>query len=331
MKFIDIVQIFIKSGDGGKGHVSFRHEKGVPMGGPDGGTGGKGGDVVFVTDPHLNTLLDFKYKRHFIAKNGANGMKYHRTGASAPNLIVKVPCGTLVKDADGDRLIADLTEPYKEYVVAPGGMGGQGNAEFATPTNQAPRYAQPGIPGIEMEVTLELKLIADVGIVGLPNVGKSTLISVISAAKPKIADYHFTTLVPNLGIVSVGDYRNYTVADIPGLIEGASDGKGLGIQFLRHVDRTKVLLFMLDATSEDPKADFKVLKNELKKYNPKMLKKKKIICFSKCDALNEEQTKLIKKIKFTDKDTKVLYISAVSGQNIEIIKNLMWDRLKEEN
>jgi GTP-binding protein len=330
MKFIDIVEIFIKSGDGGPGHVSFRHEKGVPKGGPDGGNGGKGGDVVFVTDPHLNTLLDFKYKRHFTANNGAHGGKYRKTGPSAKNLVIKVPCGTLLKSVETDKVIADLTEPYREYVIAPGGMGGLGNSEFATPTNQTPRYAQPGIPGVEMQLTLELKLIADIGIVGLPNVGKSTLISVISAAKPKIADYHFTTLIPNLGIVSVGDYKNYTVADIPGLIEGAADGKGLGIQFLRHVERSKALLFMLDATSENPKQDYKILRAELKKYNPKMDKKRRIICFSKCDALDEEQTKALKKIKFAEKNTKLLYISAVTGLNIDKIKILMWELLSEQ-
>lgn len=327
MRFIDIAKIIIRSGDGGKGHISFRREKFVPKGGPDGGNGGKGGDVVFYAEPQINTLLDFKYQRNFSAQNGQAGMKDKCTGKDGKEIIIKVPCGTLIKDANTEELIADLTEPYTKFIAAYGGKGGRGNWEFRTATNQTPRYAEPGIEGVEIEVILELKLIADVGIVGLPNVGKSTLISVISAAKPKIADYHFTTLIPNLGIVKIDHGKNYTVADIPGLIEGASEGKGLGIQFLRHVERTRVLLFMLDGTSENPKADYKTLTNELKKYNPEMLKKKQIVCISKKDAMNDEQLKSAKKLTFTTKKLKPIFISAVTNEKTDELKFLMWDLL----
>ena len=327
MKFIDIANILIRSGNGGAGHISFRREKYVPKGGPDGGNGGKGGDVVFMADPQINTLLDFKYQRQFNAENGQPGGKKKCTGKGGDNIIIKVPCGTLIKLTENDEIIADLTEPYSEFIAAEGGKGGRGNWEFRTATNQTPRYAEPGIPGKEFEVTLELKLIADVGIVGLPNVGKSTLISVISAAKPKIADYPFTTLVPNLGIVKIDQGKNFTVADIPGLIEGASAGKGLGIQFLRHVERTRLLLFMLDGTSEDPKNDYKVLTSELKKYNPGMLKKKQIICISKSDAMNDEQLKSAKKLTFTTMKIKPIFISAVTNEKIQELKFLMWNML----
>ena len=296
MKFIDIAKISIKSGDGGKGHLSFRKEKFVPKGGPDGGSGGNGGNVVFVADPHINTLLDFQYKRHFKAEDGVNGGKKKCTGRTGEHLLIKVPCGTLVKDALTDEEIMDVVVPNQEYIILKGGRGGRGNCEFATATNQTPRYAEPGEEGIEREVVLELKVIADIGIVGLPNAGKSTLISVISAAKPKIADYPFTTLVPNLGMVKVGEQQSFTVADIPGLIAGASEGKGLGIQFLRHVERSKVLLFMVDAMSEDVKGDYKILQKELKKYNPEMLKKKRLIVISKIDAVDEDRLKELKKI-----------------------------------
>ena len=246
MKFIDIANIEVKSGNGGKGHISFRREKFVAKGGPDGGNGGKGGDLIIKGDNHLSTLLDFKYSKVYEAENGVDGGKNLCTGRNGKDRIIKVPVGTLVKNTETGEVIADIIEAGQMEIIAKGGSGGKGNAEFKNSINQAPRYAQPGIPGVEMKITLELKLLADVGLVGFPNVGKSTLISVVSAAKPKIADYHFTTLVPNLGVVKIAESKSFVIADIPGLIEGASDGKGLGHQFLRHVERTKLLVFIND-------------------------------------------------------------------------------------
>ncbi|OGU16809.1 MAG: GTPase ObgE [Ignavibacteria bacterium GWB2_35_12] len=330
MKFIDYAKILIKSGDGGNGHISFRREKYVPKGGPDGGNGGKGGDVIFLADAHLNTLLDFKYKHSYKAENGNNGSKSRCTGADGEDIYVRVPKGTLIKDARTEEILVDIIDTAVEYVLAKGGKGGRGNSEFATPTNQAPRYAENGGLGIELEVILELKLIADIGIVGFPNVGKSTLISVISSAKPKIADYPFTTLVPNLGIVKIAEGKSFTVADIPGLIEGASEGKGLGIQFLRHIERTRCLLFMLDSMSESPMKDYKVLLKELKKYNLSLTRKKKIICISKIDAISETQRKELKKLDFKEKHIFVMLISSVSGESIPELKNTMWKMLSSD-
>lgn len=330
MKFIDFTKILIKSGDGGKGHISFRREKYVPKGGPDGGNGGKGGDVIFVADSHMNTLLDFKYKHVYMAENGIKGSKSRCTGADGEDMFVRVPKGTLIKDAKTEEIIADIVEPNVEYVIAKGGKGGKGNSEFATSTNQAPRFAEEGELGIELEIILELKLIADIGIVGFPNVGKSTLISVISSAKPKIADYPFTTLVPNLGIVKIAEGKSFTVADIPGLIEGASEGKGLGIQFLRHIERTRCLLFMLDSLSETQLKDYNVLLQELKKYNISMTRKKKIICISKIDTISETKRKELKKLNFKEKQTPIMFISSVTGESIIELKNTMWKMLASE-
>ena len=329
MKFVDYAKIYVRSGDGGRGHISFRREKYVPKGGPDGGNGGKGGDIVLITDPHMNTLLDFKYQRHYKAQRGNPGEKSRKSGKNAPDIRIKVPCGTLVKNAENDQLIADLTEPNAEYVLLEGGKGGLGNAEFATPTNQAPRYAQPGKPGKEMEILLELKLIADVGLVGFPNAGKSTLISSISAAKPKIADYPFTTLVPNLGIVKVGDYKSFTVADIPGLIEGAAEGKGLGINFLRHVERTSVLVYLIECMSDSIEEDFLILQNELTKYNPEMAHKRKIICLSKSDILSDSEKKELSSIDLVSYGEKPLLISSVSKENIDVLKWKLWGIINE--
>ena len=325
MKFIDNTKIYVRAGKGGDGHISFRREKYVPKGGPDGGNGGKGGDVIFVANSHLTTLLDFRYKQNYVAQDGKKGGKNNCSGKDGENLIVQVPQGTILFNADTNEQIVDLSKDNQSFVVASGGKGGFGNAMFATPTNQSPRYAKPGLEGEELNINLELKLIANVGIVGFPNVGKSTLISVISAAKPKIADYPFTTLTPNLGIVRIADYKSYTVADIPGLIEGASEGKGLGIQFLRHIERTQVLVFLLDSMSFDPTQDYKLLKNELKKYNPSMLAKKRIICISRIDALTEDQLKAVKKLKFKDKDIEVFFISSVANIGIEELKFKMWE------
>ena len=325
MKFIDNAQIFVQAGKGGDGHISFRREKYVSKGGPDGGNGGKGGNVIFIADSHLTTLLDFRYHKNYIADNGQQGGKNKCYGKDGNNLILKVPVGTIIFNSDTNEEIADLSKDGMQCVVAKGGNGGFGNAMFATPTNQSPRQANPGLEGEKMNLTLELKLIANVGLVGLPNVGKSTLISVISAAKPKIADYPFTTLVPNIGIVRVENYKSFAVADIPGVIEGASEGKGLGIQFLRHIERTQVLVFLIDSMSETHLDDYKLLKNELKKYNPTMLQKKRIICLSRIDGLTDDKLKDIKKLKFREPDTPIFYISSITGTNIEELKYKMWE------
>ena len=329
MKFVDYAEIYIKAGNGGAGHISFRREKYVPKGGPDGGNGGKGGDVIFVAEPQLATLLDFKYKKNYVANNGANGGKNNRTGKDGDSIIIKVPQGTIIRNEANNELLADLSERNQSFTAASGGKGGKGNAEFATAVNQTPRYAQPGLPGEEMNLVLELKLLADVGIVGLPNVGKSTLISVISAAKPKIADYHFTTLVPNLGIVRIDDNKSFTVADVPGLIEGASEGKGLGLEFLRHIERTRAIVFLIEALSEDPARDYEVLTNELYKYNPEMKDKNRIICFSKIDAVASEDRTLLYDVVFKDAGAHILSISSVSGENIDKLKYLMWASLQD--
>jgi GTP-binding protein len=335
--FLDYAVIYVASGAGGAGKVSFRRAKFQPKGGPDGGNGGRGGDVILRGNPHKNTLLDFRYKQHFRADNGQPGEGSNWTGKSAAPLVIEVPCGTVVYDADTEGILADITEPFQQVVIAKGGRGGLGNSEFATSTNQAPRHAQPGEPSVELKLRLELKLIADVGLVGFPNAGKSTLISVISAAKPKIADYPFTTLVPNLGIVSVQDGERYEgktfcVADIPGLIEGAHEGKGLGMQFLRHVERNRVLLFLLDSTAEMPPQDqYKTLRKELKLYNPDLDHKPRIICLTKMDAHDESTKATFAKMKFRDPKTPVYTISAVSGEGIDNLKRAMWQLLQRND
>ncbi len=329
---IDNAKITIKSGDGGRGCVSFRREKYVPKGGPNGGDGGKGGDVVFQADNSLATLIDFRYKRTYRAPNGVPGLGGDKTGKNGKDIVILVPCGSIVKDFDSGYILADLIENGDSYLAVKGGKGGRGNARFATSTNQAPRQSEPGIKGEEKIIEIELKMIADVGLVGLPNAGKSTLISKISAAKPKIADYPFTTLQPNLGIVRYKDYQSFVVADIPGLIEGAHTGKGLGIRFLKHIERTKVLVFLIDATlipyKENKIEDYEILVNELKSYDKKLLEKPKLICFSKIDSLTPDQVKELSKIKFTKGRSKekitVLNISSVSGENIPKLLDEIW-------
>ncbi len=328
MKFIDYAKISVKAGNGGRGIVSFHREKYVPKGGPDGGNGGKGGDIIFRANPHLTTLLDFKYKRNYKAEDGKSGGTSNKTGRNGENKIILVPCGTVIKDATRGEILADLVEPGQEYIAAKGGHGGRGNSEFATPTNQAPRFAEEGQPGEEREILLELKVLADVGIVGLPNVGKSTLISVISAARPKIADYPFTTLVPNLGVVQIGENQSFVVADIPGLVEGASEGRGLGLQFLRHIERTKLLLFLIDANTDNPKRDFQVLLNELKKYNRELLHKEKVIAFSKMDSVTEETQQKLMRINFGKNYPRPIGISAITGFGIQKIKFLLWEKVQ---
>ncbi|MBN9399380.1 MAG: GTPase ObgE ['Candidatus Kapabacteria' thiocyanatum] len=329
MNFIDTATIVVKAGDGGNGSVSFRREKYVPKGGPDGGNGGNGGDVVVVADKQLGTLLDFTYKRHYKAKDGERGGKSNCTGRSGNDVIIKVPCGTVIRDRETGDQIADMEADGDTVVVAHGGRGGKGNSEFTTATNQTPRTAEDGTPGEELELELELKLLADVGLVGYPNVGKSTLISSISAARPKIADYPFTTLVPNLGMVKAGDYRSFTVADIPGLIEGAHEGRGLGLQFLRHVERTAVLLFLIDARSEDPEEDLRVLRNELEQYDEAMMDKEWLVCISKCDTLTAEERAELEHHPFV-KRHRARMISAVAHEGLDELVRVLWTYVERQ-
>ncbi len=287
--FVDLTRIYARSGSGGNGCKSFRREKHVPRGGPDGGDGGNGGDVVFTADPRLATLLDYRYQQHLHAGSGGHGSGQKRTGPRGDDAEIPLPVGTLIKDAETGEILADLTEPGQRVVLIEGGRGGRGNARFATPTNRAPEHAQLGQSGRERHLELELKLIADVGLVGHPNAGKSTLLSRISAARPKIADYPFTTLQPNLGIVKCGDYDSFVMADIPGIIEGAHRGKGLGFQFLRHIERTRVLLFMVDVASPNPECDLAVVKEELDRFSPKLREKPAMLVATKLDLLPPEK------------------------------------------
>ncbi|MBM4170813.1 MAG: GTPase ObgE [Ignavibacteria bacterium] len=327
--FIDYAKISIKAGDGGNGAVAFRREKFVPKGGPAGGNGGNGGNVVLIADRNLNTLLDFRYKKKYEAQKGANGGSSLKDGRNGKDIIVKLPVGTLIKDAATEELICDLNEDSKEVIIARGGKGGKGNSNFATPTNQTPRYAESGKPGEEIEIILELKLIADVGLVGFPNVGKSTLISVISEAKPKIADYPFTTLEPNLGIVRYKDFSSFIVADIPGIIEGAHKGKGLGLQFLRHIERTKILLLLIDVSSENFQNDYKILLNELNQYSKVLYKKKKVFAFSKIDLLSSAELEKLSKKKITGFTGKKLFFSSATKEGLKELLDVLWEELKD--
>lgn len=327
--FIDYAEIEVKAGDGGNGAVAFRREKYVPKGGPSGGNGGNGGSVYLIADENLSTLLDFRYKRKYIAGKGQPGGSSLKDGKNGDDVIIKVPVGTIVKDAETGKILFDLTQNGHKVLIAKGGKGGKGNSNFATPTRRTPRFAEPGKPGEEKRIILELKLIADVGLVGFPNAGKSTLISTISAAKPKIADYPFTTLEPVLGIVQYKDFRSFTVADIPGIIEGAHQGKGLGIKFLRHIERTKILLFLIDITSDDYQRDFNILYNELKKYSRKLVEKKILVALSKADLLSEFELKKMKKVKFKKVDEPAMIISAVSGYDIEKLIDTLWNAIHQ--
>ena len=325
--FIDQAIIKVKAGDGGNGVVSFRREKFIPKGGPDGGNGGRGGSIILHADKQLTTLMDFRYKRTYIAGDGQKGMSSNRTGSSAEDIIVRVPAGTLVKDTETDEVYADLVEDRQEIVIAKGGKGGRGNAEFATPTIQAPRKATNGTSGEEKTIQLELKLLADVGLVGFPNAGKSTLISRISAAKPKIADYPFTTLIPNLGIVYYSEYKSFVVADMPGLIKGAHSGKGLGIQFLKHIERTRVLVFLLECTSDNPKDAYKTLVNELASFNPDMIAKPQIVVITKMDIADDDIIKKVKKLKF-GRNNPVHLISSATGEGLKELIDTVWKKLQ---
>ncbi|MBM4313079.1 MAG: GTPase ObgE [Deltaproteobacteria bacterium] len=327
MKFIDEAKIYVKAGDGGRGCVSFRREKFVPRGGPDGGDGGHGGDVIIRASLGRRTLLDLKFRQHHVAKHGGHGEGSKRTGKNSDHIEIVVPVGTIVRDAQTGELLSDLTSDGAVAVVAKGGMGGRGNARFATATRQTPRFAQPGIPGEERWITLELKLLADVGIIGLPNVGKSTFISRVSAARPKIADYPFTTLVPHLGVVQCGDKESFVIADIPGLIEGAHEGMGMGMQFLRHVERTSVLLHVIDISGEPYRGawhDYETINRELGLFDPSMLKKQQVVAISKLDlpATRERMQKDID--TFTKKGIQLHPFSAATGEGVpEVLRELI--------
>lgn len=320
--FADRATIIIKSGKGGDGHVSFRREKYVPNGGPDGGDGGRGGDVIFLVDEGLNTLTDYRHKRKFAAESGEEGGKRNCHGKNGEDLILKVPAGTVIKDAASDKVIADMSGENRRQIILKGGRGGMGNQHYATSTMQAPKYAQPGGDAIELEVKLELKVIADVGLVGFPNVGKSSLLSRVTNAQPKIANYHFTTLQPNLGVVDLDGTKGFVIADIPGLIEGASEGVGLGLEFLRHIERTKVMIHMVDAAGtegRDPIADINAINRELAAYDPKLLQKPQVIAANKIDAIYGDENEIIHALRteFEKDGIRVFPISVVSGKGLK--------------
>jgi GTP-binding protein len=327
--FIDYAVIELTAGKGGDGAVAFRREKFVPKGGPAGGNGGRGGNIIIEAHHNLNTLLDFRYKRIYKAHNGEMGESSLKDGRGGKDVVIKVPLGTVIKDFESKEILFDLDKDKRSAVVAKGGKGGKGNSNFATPTNQTPRFAENGKPGEYKKIILELKLIADVGLVGFPNSGKSTLISTITEARPKIADYPFTTLKPNLGIVRYKDYQSFTVADIPGIIEGAHKGKGLGHQFLRHIERTKIILFLIDITSEDYESDFETLFNELKSYSSKLIEKKILIAFSKSDLADEEKIKEVSELTFGKQASTPLVFSSITKSGVPELKDVMWNSLQE--
>ena len=310
--FVDYAQIEVKAGDGGDGHVSFRHEKYVPKGGPDGGNGGKGGDILVVADENMSTLLDFRYKKIFRADPGGRGQKKDRTGIDGADLLIKLPPGTIIRDLASGEILADLKPEDPPIIIAEGGRGGRGNATFKTSTNQTPRKATPGKPGKRRLLELELKLLADVGLVGFPNAGKSTLLARISDARPKIADYPFTTKVPNLGIVKTGDFKSMVVADIPGIIEGAHDGKGLGLEFLRHIQRTRALVFVIECVAAEPEVQLNMLRAELGLYDPSLLDKPAIVALNKIDLLDQEGREIFRHLP-----AEWFKISAATGENID--------------
>ncbi len=323
--FIDHVKLCARSGAGGAGSAHLRREKHVPKGGPDGGDGGRGGHVILQGNRQLWTLLHLRYKKHAVAGNGQPGAGSGKTGAQGNDVILEVPLGTVAKDSESGKFKLEVTEHGQQEILTSGGRGGLGNTHFKSPTNQTPRYAQPGEPGKEEWVVLELKLLADVGLVGFPNAGKSTLLATLSAAKPEIADYPFTTLVPNLGVVAYRDYKSFVMADIPGIIEGASQGKGLGLRFLRHIERNSVLLFTIPADSQNINEEYAVLVGELEKFNPELLDKKRLLAVTKCDLLDEELKEEIRKeIKV---EVPTAFISAVTQDGLENLKDLVWTAL----
>ena len=332
MQFIDEAVIHVKAGDGGNGSAAFRREDGVPRGGPSGGDGGNGGSVIVVADGHLASLLDYKYKRHYKAERGEDGRNKDQYGAAGVDLELKVPVGTVIYDVDSNEPLVDLDTDGARYVIAQGGVGGKGNIHFKTPWNQAPRTAEPGTPGEERTVRLELKLLADVGLLGYPNVGKSTFISRVSRARPKVADYPFTTLVPNLGVVRLSDDRTFVIADIPGLIEGASEGAGLGHQFLRHVERCRVLLHIVEATfttgpDRTPKQDFEVINGELARYAPDLATKPQVVVLNKIDAIDPKDVAEYRR-EFAEDGIELLDMSAATGAGIDAVLEKLWSYLR---
>lgn len=326
--FVDYIKVHIASGKGGQGSTHLRREKFVPKGGPDGGDGGRGGHIIFQGNKNLWTLFHLKFKRHFSAGHGGSGGKQTSTGADGEDIIVEVPLGTVIKDSETGAVLKEITENQEKFIAAKGGKGGMGNAHFKSATNQTPRYAQTGLPGEEKNLTLEMKILADVGLVGFPNAGKSTLLSVLSAAKPKIADYPFTTLKPNLGIVGYRDYQSFVMADIPGIIEGAAEGKGLGHYFLRHIERNSILLFLIPADADDLRKEYDILVDELRRYNPELLDKQSIVAISKADLLDQElKTEMTQVLDESFGDIPYLFISSVAQQGLDALKDVLWSAL----
>jgi GTPase len=325
--FVDYVKMFVSSGNGGKGSAHLHREKFIEKGGPDGGDGGRGGHVIIRGNSNLWTLLHLKFKKHIKAGHGEHGASSRSFGADGEDVYVDVPLGTVVRDTESDEIIFEITEHNEEKIIAKGGKGGLGNWHFRTSTNQTPRYAQPGIPLEERHITLELKVLADVGLVGFPNAGKSTLLSVVTSAKPKIADYEFTTLKPNLGIVEYRDFQTFVMADIPGIIEGAAEGKGLGHYFLRHIERNSILLFLIPADAKDIKKQYDILLDELRRYNPEMLDKERIIAISKCDMLDDELKAELKKELDNELPIPYVFISSVAQQGLTELKDMLWKML----
>ena len=327
--FVDYVKIYCRSGKGGAGSMHFHRDNLTAKGGPDGGDGGRGGHIILRANKNLWTLIHLKYARHIFAGDGGDGSSSRSFGKDGEDKLIEVPCGTVLYDAETGEFIGDITEDGQEMILVPGGRGGQGNWHFRTATNQTPRYAQPGEPRVERAVILQLKVLADVGLVGFPNAGKSTLLSVVSAAKPEIADYPFTTLVPNLGIVSYRDNKSFVMADIPGIIEGASEGRGLGLRFLRHIERNSILLFMVPADSDDIAREYNILLNELKKYNPQLVSKQRILAITKCDMLDDELISEMR--KELPAGIQAVFISSVSGLGISELKDLIWTEINKES
>lgn len=325
--FVDYIKLYACSGNGGKGSVHLHREKYITKGGPDGGDGGRGGHVIFRGNENLWTLHHLKFKKHFRAGHGEHGSKSRSTGADGTDVFVEVPLGTVVRDTEANAILFEITEHNQEVILCEGGKGGHGNWHFKSPTNQTPRYAQPGMPAEEKYVTVELKILADVGLVGFPNAGKSTLLSVITSAKPKIADYEFTTLKPNLGIVEYRDFQSFVMADIPGIIEGAAEGKGLGHYFLRHIERNSILLFLIPADADDIKNQYDILLDELRRYNPEMLDKERLVAISKSDLLDEELKTELKQILDNELAVDYIFISSVAQKGIVELKDLLWKQL----
>ena len=325
--FVDYIKLYACSGNGGKGSVHLHREKYITKGGPDGGDGGRGGHVIFRGNENLWTLHHLKFKKHFRAGHGEHGSKSRSTGADGTDVFVEVPLGTVVRDTETNAILFEITEHNQEVILCEGGKGGRGNWHFKSPTNQTPRYAQPGMPAEEKYVTVELKILADVGLVGFPNTGKSTLLSVITSAKPKIADYEFTTLKPNLGIVEYRDFQSFVMADIPGIIEGAAEGKGLGHYFLRHIERNSILLFLIPADADDIKNQYDILLDELRRYNPEMLDKERLVAISKSDLLDEELKTELKQILDNELAVDYIFISSVAQKGIVELKDLLWKQL----